>query len=509
MEAANRRIAKNTLLLYARTVVTMVANLFTSRLVIQALGVEDYGIYGAVGSIVAMSTIVNGSLSAGTSRFLAFDLGRGDPSALNKTFNASLAMHALLSVAIVVLLETVCVWFVNGHMNIPAGRALAANVVLQASIASCALSMTQVPYGAAIIARERMDVYAYLGLADAAFGLALGLGLRWSPFADGLILYAAAMAAWSIAKMTALRVYCRRRFPETRLRLCRERGVYTKMLSFSAWDTVGAFCSTGNSQGVNILINIFFGVAVNAARAVAYQVEHAATFLMTNFVVAVNPQIVKSYAAGDKRRFFGLIVETGRLSFFLALLVALPLWLEADTVLSLWLVDVPAGAGVFTRFVLGIATFRVLARTTIMGVHATGDVKTLNLTSGVYSTASFLPLVFVAYWAGMPAWSSFVVQSFNAVVCTFFEARSLWLNERFSVRRYAVRLFAQPIGVAALAALAPSLVAVLLPPGAWRLVGTCAASTLSLSASAFFMLLSPTDRGKVLAYAKRHLPFRQ
>lgn len=509
MEAANKRIAKNTLLLYARSVVMMAANLFTSRLVLQALGVEDYGLYGTVGSIVAMSTIVNGSLSAGTSRFLAFDLGRGEPGRLNKTFNASLAMHALMSVAIVALLETIGVWFVNGPMNIPHGRGMAANVVLQASIVSCALSITQVPYQATIIARERMDVYAYVGLADAAFGLCLASCLLLRPFADSLIVYSAAQAAWSVGKMVFLRVFCRLRFPETRLRLVRESRVYTRMLSFSAWDTVGAFCSTGNSQGVNLLINVFFGVATNAARAVAYQVEHAATFLMTNFVMAVNPQIVKSYAIGDKRRFFGLIVETGRLSFFLALLVVMPLWLEVDTVLSLWLVEVPEGAGVFTRFVLGIAAFRVLARTTIMGVHATGDVKTLNLTSGVYSLASLLPLTFAAYRAGLPAWSCFVVQSFNAVVCTFFEARSLWLNERFGVWDYARRLFLQPLGVAAIAALGPAAVALSLPPGFGRLAATSAVSTLSLTVSAFFLLLGGAARGKALAFAKRHLPFRQ
>ena len=420
----NRRIAKNTIYLYFRSFLMLAIGLYSSRVILEALGVEDYGLYGAIGSIVAMFSILNGVLSVGTSRFLTFELGKNDEDKLKKTFSASFAMHLMLAVLLFIILETAGLWFVNHKLNIPDGREFAANVVFQLSIISCMLALTQVPYSASIIAHERMDIYAYVGIAEVTFKLLLILALLYVPFFDNLIAYAIIMTTWSVGLQIWYRIFCYKRFPESHLSIVKDKRIYKSMLSYSLWDFVGQFCATGNSQGLNILINMFFGVTVNAARTVAYQVEGAVTQFSGNFMTSVNPQIVKSYASGDFKRFFQLIYEAGKYSYYLLFIVSLPVFLEADYILKIWLVEVPEYTSLFLRFVLMITLFRVIVRPVITGVHATGNVKVLNLTSGVYSVSTFLPIIYILFKLNFPVWWCFIVHSFNAVVCTILEIRS-------------------------------------------------------------------------------------
>lgn len=475
----------------------MAIGLFSSRVILQALGVDDYGLYGAIGSIVAMFTIINGTLSVGTSRFLTFELGKGDKVKLKQTFNASLAMHIAVAVLLFVLMETIGLWFVNYKMSIPQGREFAANVVYQLSILSCMFSLTQVPYGATIIAHEKMDVFAYVGLSEACFKLALIFVLLYVPFGDNLIAYAIIMVSWSIGLQVFYRLYCYKRFQETHLSFCRDKKVYKGMLSYSLWDAVGQFCTTGNSQGINILINVFFGVTVNAARSVAYQVENAVNQLATNFTTSVNPQIVKSYARGDIKRYFQLIYEAGKYSYFLMFLIAFPLLLEAEYVLQLWLVKVPEYTVLFLRFVICISLFRMFSRSVINGVHATGNVKVLNLTSGVYSAGTFIPMVYIAFKLGLPVWSCFVIQAFNSSICTLLEVRALYKQVRFNVLDYFIKVYAHSISVTLVAAIIPLVVVYLMPMGFLRLVLTTVISILSTLISVYTIGINQPMKQKV------------
>lgn len=497
MESDNKRIAKNTIFLYLRSFLMMIIGLFSSRVILQALGVDDYGLYGAIGSIVAMFTIINGTLAVGTSRFLTFELGKGDKERLNKTFNASFTMHVLVAIALFIMMETIGLWFVNNKMSIPHGREFAANVVYQLSILSCMFSLTQVPYGATIIAHEKMDIYAYVGLSEAIVKLALIVLLLYAPFSDKLIAYAIVIALWSIALQIFYRVYCYKRFEETHLKLCKDKDIYKGMLSYSLWDMVGQFCATGNSQGINILINMFFGVAVNAARAVAYQVEGAVNQLASNFTTSVNPQIVKSYARGDMDRFFELIYESGKYSYYLMFLLALPIFLEAEYILNLWLVEVPEYAVLFLRFVICISLYTIFSRSVINGVHATGDVKTLNLTSGVYSAGTFIPMVYVAYKLGLPVWSCFVIQSFNRIICSMLEVRALCKQVKFDVLDYFKKVYLHAISVSAIAAVVPTLVFSMMPSSFLRLTITVVVSVLSTLLCVYTIGISRSMRLKI------------
>ena len=476
----------------------MAIGIYSSRVILQALGVDDYGLYGAIGSIVAMFTIINGVLSVGTSRFLTFELGRNDFEKLRKTFSASLVMHTAMALILFVLLETIGLWFVNSRMNIPAGREFAANVIYQLSILSCMLSLTQVPYTACIIAHEKMDVYAYVGIVEVTFKLLLVFLLLYVPFADNLIAYAIILAIWSIGLQIWYRYYCYRRYSETHLMIVKDKAIYKSMLSYSLWDFVGQFCATGNSQGLNILINMFFGVTVNAARTIAFQVENAITQFSNNFMTSVNPQIVKNYACGNKDRFFQLIYEAGRYSYFLLFMVSLPIFLEADYILQLWLVEVPEYTSLFLRFIIAITLVRVIARPLINGVHATGNVKVLNLTSGVYSAGTFLPAVYVFFKLGFPVWWCFIIQSFNASICTMLEIRALYKQVPFDVKDYLKKVYVWPISVSLIACVPSSLIVYNVESSFVRLCITIIISIVSTLFCVYYLGIDKKTRNKVL-----------
>ncbi len=452
---SNKTIAKNTLFLYIRSFLIMAISLLSSRVILQVLGVKDYGLYGAIGSIVSMFSMINGVLSAGSSRFLTFELGRGDKERLRKTFSASFTMHLTLSIILFILMETIGLWFVNNKMNIPDGRYFAANVVYQVSVLTCMLSLTQVPYSASIIAHEKMNVYAYVGIVEVCFKLALIFALLYVPFTDKLIAYAVILALWSIGLQLWYRHYCNKRFEETKLLLVREKNIYKGMLSYSLWDFVGQFCSTGNTQGLNVLINMFFGVTMNAARAVASQVETAVMQFSNNFLTAVNPQITKSYAKGDNCRFISLIKTSSKLSFFLLYVISFPFVVEAKYVLSVWLVEVPPATVAFVRFSLIYSLFRIVTRPFVTGTHATGHIKYLNLTAGLYSACTFLLAIYIAYSLGAPYWSCFLVYAINGTIITYFEINSLKKEIYFSLRRVLIDNYLKPWGIVLISCILP------------------------------------------------------
>lgn len=496
-ESDNKRIAKNTIFLYFRSFLMMAIGLFSSRVILQALGVADYGLYNAIGSIVAMFAIINGVLAVGTSRFLTFELGKNDQVKLKQTFGAAFAMHVGMALFLFVLLETIGLWFVNNKLNIPAGRGFAANVVFQLSILSSMLSLTQVPYSATIIAHEKMDIYAYVGIAEVTFKLALIFVLLYVPFKDNLIAYAIIMAAWSIGLQIFYRFYCYNRFPESHITLVKDKSIYKNMLSYSLWDFIGQFCATGNEQGLNLLLNMFFGVTVNAGRAVAYQVENAITQFSNNFMTSMQPQIVKSYARKDFNRFSELIVQGGRFSFFLLFIISLPVFLEADYILSIWLVKVPNTASSFLRFIMYYTLFRIPNRTVIQGVHATGNIKYLNLTSGLYSAGTYLLAIYICYKLGAPYWACFIVQAFNGFFITYFELNALRKNVPFSLKSFICKVYLNVTFVAIISSIPAIFCVCFLQEGFLRLIVTTSVSIASSLVCIYVLGLNKEMRLKV------------
>lgn len=507
-ENDNKRIAKNTVLLYGRSLVSMAVGLYTSRIILEALGISDYGLYGAVGSIVALFSILNGVLSAGTSRFLTFELGRGDKERLSKIFSAAFIMHAVMAVVLFILMETFGLWFLNNKMNIPLGREFAANIVYQLSILTCMLSLTQVPYGAIIIAREEMSIYAYVGLLESFFKLASVAMLLYVSFSDNLIAYAIICAIWSVGLQLFYRWYCVKHFEESRLHIERDKTIYKEMLSYSIWDLIGQFCSTGNTQGANILLNMFFGVVLNAANAVATTVLNALTALNNNFLMSVQPQIVKSYAKGDIKRFFELIYNSGKFSFFFVYIIALPVALEAPYILLLWLKDVPQYTTLFVWVTIGYVLIRAFANPVVRGVHATGDIKFLNFSSGLFSMSITLPVLYVFYKYGAPFWILFIIIIVRAVGCNMLETISLHRNITFGYWDYFKRVYLHAFFVALVPAIPSTILTVLLPSSLGRLLLVVVVSFTLTLISIYYIGLDKETQVKVVCFVKRKLNFK-
>ena len=498
-DSPNRRIMRNTVYLYLRSFIIMGVGLFTSRIILQALGVDDFGLYGVVGSVVGMFTILNGVLSVGTSRFLTFELGRGDKERLKKIFNVAFALHCCMAVILFILFETVGLWLLNHKINMPVGREFASNVVYQLSVITCLVGVTQVPYGSVIIAHERIDLYAKIGMLEVFLKLFLIYSLLFLSFGDNLIAYAVILALWSIGLQVFYRFYCFRHFPETHLMWVREKSYYKSMVTYSLWDFIGQFCVTGNGQGLNILINMFFGVKVNAARSVAYQAEGKIDQFSGNIMTSIQPQIVKAYAQHDLSRFFMLIKEGGRYSFFLMFFFALPVFLEADFLLNVWLVEVPKWSVLFLRCIMAITLFRTFARPLIAGVHATGNIKFLNMSSGLYSVSTFLPFIYLLYSNGQSVWTCFCVWGFNSLVTTYLEALSLYRNVKFHMTSYFLTVHLKSIIIGLIASI-PAIFPFLLMEQGWlRLIFTTICGLISTSVCVYFLVLSIEMKHKVKA----------
>lgn len=404
----NTRIAKNTGFLYLRMLVVMAVQLITSRVVLQVLGVVDYGIYNVVGGVVVMLSFLNGCAAGATSRYLTYSLG-SDKYDFKRVFGASFTIHTLIAILIVILGETIGLWYVYNKMVIPPDRLHAALVVYHISIITVLVSFTQVPYNASIIAHERMKVYAYVGLYEAFGKLGVTYLLFVSPI-DKLEAYALLMFLLTFSISIFYRWYCVRAFgSKCKLTVVRDKNLYKELLSYSGWDLVGNFGGVARSQGVNLILNLFFGPAINAARAFAYQVETALYGFISNFIQAIRPNVIRHYAAGEIERTNSLLFLTGRFSFLLFSCFAVPLILECEYVINLWLVEPPEYTVLFTQIVLIIALVTTINNTLQMAVHACGDVKRLNLFGGSKVFVEIPLIYFVLKWGAAPEWALIIL----------------------------------------------------------------------------------------------------
>lgn len=382
-----KKIAKNTLLLYIRMAVLLLVGLYTSRVVLSSLGESDYGIYNVVGGVVAMFTIISGALSSAVSRFITFELGRGGER-LGAIFRCAILVQLLLALVVIAAGEPAGLWFIGDKMTIPAERIPAARIVLQFSLLTFVINLLSVPYNAAIIAHERMGAFAAVGLFEGFAKLAVALLLSASPI-DRLVWYAALMCVVAVCVRVSYTVYCRRHFDE-----CRgiwrngafrkeDRPLLKEMFSFAGWNFIGVTAGVLKDQGGNILVNLFSpSPAVNAGRGVAMQLSGAVQGFVTNFMTAVNPQITKSYAAGDLKGMHSLMSKSAKFSYFLILFFAIPLLFGMNWVLGLWLKDVPEYAPIFARLLLVLVLSDSLSNPLITAQLATGDIKRYQLIVG-------------------------------------------------------------------------------------------------------------------------------
>lgn len=388
----SKRIAKNSLLLYIRTFFVLLISLYTSRVILSTLGVTDYGIYNVVGGVVVMLGYLTNSLSGASSRYITYDLGTGNMQLMKKTFGNILSIHFIMAGAIILIAETIGLWFVLTQLQIPAERENAAFWVYQCAIFSSAVGLIGIPYNAAIIAHERMSAFAYISIIDAVLKLMIVYMLLIIPF-DRLTTYAFLFLGIQLFDRIVYGVYCTRHFEETRVRMSYNKAVFKEIFAFAGWTMIGNVAAMGFTQGLNILLNIFFGPVVNAARGIAVQVQSACQQFCNNFQMALNPQLTKSYAQGDMEYMHKLLIRSSKFSFFILFIVVLPLILETAFVLKLWLGTPPEHTVSFVRLMLIAALLFTLSNPIIVSVHATGIIKKFQIVEGTM----LLTIVPIAY----------------------------------------------------------------------------------------------------------------
>lgn len=371
----------------------MLVSLYTSRVVLNTLGVEDYGIYNVVGGIVSMFAFFNGAMSSATQRFLSFEIGRGDLVQLRKTFNITQTIHIGIAIIIFVLAETVGLWFVKTYLVIPTERMNAALWVYHFSVFSFMVSVIQVPYNATILAHERMNVYAYVSIIEVALKLLIVFMLTWITY-DKLKLYGILQFVVVFIVAAIYRIYTRRNFDESKFELVKDKKLYKTMISYSGWNLFGSIAGVAKGQGVNVVLNMFFGPTVNAARGIAIQVQSAVQGFVSNFQMAVKPQIIKSFAAGDKDYMTSLIIKSSKFSFYLIFILSLPIILEIDQILKLWLKTVPEYTNIFTILILIVILIDSMSDSLMTGVQATGKIKLYQAVVGSLQIA-ILPISFI------------------------------------------------------------------------------------------------------------------
>lgn len=496
----NKRIAKNTLLLYVRTLFTMLVSLYTSRVVLNTLGVSDYGVYNVVGGVVMMFSVISGSLSSSISRFITYELGHGDFDKLQRIFSTSVNIQVGISLIILVIAEIFGVWFLNTQMNIPSGRITAANWVLQCSLLSFIINIISVPYNACIIAHERMSAFAYISILEAVLKLAIVYMLVISPY-DKLVTYAVLLVAVSLLIRLTYGQYCKRNFEESRYRFIYDKPLIKEMTGFAGWTFFGNGAYMLNVQGVDMLINVFFGVTLNAARGVATQVQNAVMQFVNSFTVAMNPQITKSYAADEMDYMYKLVCRGARFSYFLLFLFTVPIVCEADYILRLWLKIVPEHAPVFLRLMLFGALMALLGNSMLTAISATGNIRRYQLWVTIVGCWVF-PLTWVAFLLGFPASATYVIYIIIYFLLVFVRLYIAKDSLKFPVRLYITDVMLRITAVSAVSFVWPLLLIRNMDEGFLRLCATCLVSVASTSLAVLALGLESSERKKILAKAK-------
>lgn len=471
---------------------TMAVSLYTSRVVLATLGVEDYGIYNVVGGVVTMFAFLNGTISGVTQRFLTFELGTGNREKLKSVFNTAMCIHWIVAGIIVILAETIGLWFVYNKLVIPDDRMVAALWVYQFSILSTVVFFVSIPYNACIIAHEKMSAFAYISIIEVVLKLLIVYLLLLSNY-DKLIIYAILMFLVQLLIRLIYNVYCKRHFEESKYKFRIDHTIAKKMLGFTGWTLFGGFASVGMGQGFNILLNMFFGPAVNAARAVAQQVDSAVQSFVANFQMALNPQIIKNYAANELSQMRKLVFASSRYSYYLLFFLSLPIVVEAPFILGVWLKEVPDHTVAFLRITMFVMLVNAVSNPLITSANATGNIKKYQIIVGTILLL-IIPAAYIALkFGGDPESVFWIYFMFSCLA----QVARLWMIRPMiglSIRKYAVEVVGRAMLVTVPSIILPMLSVTLLDEGWTRFVITGVLSSLSVVITVYSLGIGKSER---------------
>lgn len=459
----NKRIAKNTLLLYFRMFFTMAVGLYTSRVILKNLGVEDFGIYNVVGGVVTMFTIISFAMSCATGRFITFSLGEGNSDKLNRVFSTSVLIHIIVAVIIIALAETIGLWFFNNKLVIPSERLIAAKWVYHFSVFSCVVMILSVPYNALITSHEKMGAFAYISVLEVVLKLAIAMGIVYGGI-DRLILYGMLMLAVQILIRVIYQLYCHRTFKSVKFSFCWDRQISKDMLGYATWSLVGSASNLLAIHGQNILLNTFFGPVVNAARGIAVQVQNAIQQFSSSFQTAMFPQINKSFARGDLQYMHSLIIACSKYSFYLLLFISLPIFIEIKQILNLWLVEPPEHSASFIRLMIVICVLNALGTPISTAAGAHGKIRNFQLVVGGIMLL-VVPVSYITLKLNSIPEYIFIAQIFISSVAQV--ARLLIVKKLIGLplRKYFAEVFVKGCTVALIASVIPFAVYRILQEG--------------------------------------------
>ena len=506
VSANNKRIAKNTLMLYVRMFFTMAVSLYTSRVVLNTLGIADYGVYNVTGGVIAMFAFLNTAMSSATQRYITFALGKGNKEKLQTVFTTSVQIHFIISLFVLLMAETVGLWYVINKLVVPEGRETAAMWVYQCSILTSIMSIIAVPYTATIVAHERMSAFAYISILEVSLKLLIAFAIIVIP-ADKLITYAILVLIVQVTIRYVYVHYSAKNFEETKYHYNIDKPLFKEMASFAGWSFFGNFASVLYGQGVNMVLNVFYGPVINAARGIAVQVQTSIQSFAGSFQMAINPQITKNYASGDLEQMHGLMFRSSRFSFFLLFFLILPIMFETNFVLTLWLKNVPDNAVIFTQIMLAIVLLNPFSSPLTIANQATGKIKIYQIVVGG-TLMTILPLSYIALKLGAPAYSVFIIHFIIESIAVFLRMYMLRNQIKLSILEYIKNIYIPVITVVIISIIPPTLVRMQFDEGWLRFILVGFTCVLSVGICCFIFGLTKGERrfiiDKVLRIIKKN-----
>ena len=494
-------ITKNTLFLYIRMLFTLSTSLFTSRVILDSLGVEDYGIYNVVGGFVLMFNVFCAGLSTTTQRFLSYDLGKGDETELNETFSACVHIFLVMSLLIVLLAEIGGIWFLENKLVIPSNRMTAAKYVFQFSLCTLVFSLISVPYNALIIVHEKMKAFAYISVLEVAAKLIIAYLIYLCPV-DKLIVYAILLAIIQLFIRIVYTKYCQRNFNESHISWHFNIKKIKQIYSFAGWAMFGGLASIGFTQGLNILLNIFFGPTVNSARAIAVQIQNAINSFVLNFQTAINPRIIKAYAEEQKPYMFQLVFASSKFSFILFYALSLPILLETHQNLTLWLKSVPDNTETFIRIIILTSMVDAMANPFMRTADATGKIKTYQLTIGTL-LLSIVPVSYLLLKCGMPPYSVFIAHLGITIVAFMARLYIVKTLVNYSIKSYIKLVVIKVCIVTSLSTIIPFICLKLMEENVCRLIITTTSSLIMVGITTYIFALTQSEKTIINQKLKR------
>lgn len=501
---ANKRIVKNSFYLYIRMLLTMAVSLYTSRLVLKALGIEDYGLYNVIGGLVTLVAVITNTMSNASQRFIAYEIGKGNYYRLNTTFTTIVNIHLLLAFIFLLIAETIGLWFLNTQLVVPNHRIFAAQFVFQCSIVTIIINLISVPYNALIISHEKMNIFAIISIAEALLKLGVAILITNDIKNDKLCVYALLLCLISLIIRILYGVYCKQKFEESKYRLSIKKDISKTILKYISWSIIGNIAGTGKEQGINILINVFFGVAINAARGISMQVYSAVNSFATNVIAAINPQITKSFASGDYKRAENLAISGSMISACLIHVIALPIIIETDFILHVWLEKVPDYTIIFVRLILILCFSRSLQNTLITLYLANGNIRNAQIIGGGIILLN-LPISYLFLKLGYPAESTIVI----GIILEYLSLLALLIIMKktfsFDMLKYIKTVLLKLFIILPLSLSIPLLVFQQLDAGITRFISIVTVSICWTLVVYYIVGLNQTEKKYVVNLVKSHL----